>query len=98
MTAIQIVKFRLNDGVNEKDFRALNERFQREVAPHLPGLQRREATHSEDGEWLLVLRYADMESAHKAGRSDTSDISQKFMSYINMNTMSAAFYDLVSEG
>jgi hypothetical protein len=98
MATIQIVKFHLNDGVDESDFRALNERFQREVAPILPGLVRREATCSADGEWLLVLRYTDMESAHKAGKSDTSDISQKFMAFIDMNTMSASFYDLVSEG
>lgn len=98
MATIQIVKFRVNDGANQDEFRALNERFQREVAPKLPGLVRREATCSADGEWLLVLRYTDMESAHNAGKSDTSDISQKFMSFIDMSSMSASFYDLVSEG
>lgn len=98
MAAVQIVRFHLNDGVSEDEFRAINERFQREVAPKLPGLQRREATRSDDGEWLLVLRYQDMDSAKHAGRSDTSDISQKFMTFIDMKTMSAAFYDLVSEG
>jgi len=97
MAVIQIVKFRVNDGVNDAAFRALNDRFQQEVAPKLPGLVRREATVSDDGEWLLVLRYADMESAHKAGRSDTGDISQQFMQMINMNSMSASFYTIVSE-
>ncbi len=97
MAAIQLVKFRLNAGVSEDEFRALNERFQREVAPKLPGLVRREAT-TADGEWLLVLRYTDLESAHKAGRSDTGEISKQFMSFIDMSTMSASFYDLVSEG
>ena len=98
MATIQTVRFQLNDGINTQDFRALNERFQREVAPKLPGLVRREATQSADGEWLLVLRYTDVESAHNAGKSDTSNISQKFMSFINMNSMSASFYDIVSEG
>ena len=98
MAAIQIVRFRLNDGVNENEFKALNERFQREVAPKLPGLMRREASRGADGEWLLVLRYTDIEAARNAGRSDTSDVSQKFMSFINMGTMSASFYDIVSEG
>jgi len=97
MATIQIVRFRLNDGVDENEFRALNERFQREVAPKLPGLVRREATHSSEGDWVLVLRYTDMETAHAAGRSDTSDVSQKFMSFIDMSTMSASFYDIVSE-
>lgn len=97
MAVIQIVKFRLNDGVDDTAFRALNERFQQEVAPTLPGLVRREATVSDDGEWLLVLRYTDMESAHKAGRSDTGDISRQFMQMINMNSMSASFHTIVSE-
>ncbi|MCA9934519.1 MAG: hypothetical protein H6662_14965 [Ardenticatenaceae bacterium] len=97
MAVIQIVRFRTNSNVEETAFRTLNERFQREVAPTLPGLVRREATVSEDGEWVLVLRYTDMESAHKAGRSDTSDISQAFMQMIDMSSMSASFYTIISE-
>ena len=97
MATLQIVRFKVKDGMNDSDFRALNERFQREVAPTLPGLLRREAAVGSDGVWTLVLRYADMESAHKAGRSDTSDISQKFTGFIDMSTMSASFHDIVSE-
>lgn len=97
MAVIQIVRFRLNDGVEDAAFLALNERFQREVAPTLPGLLRREATVSADGEWLLVLRYTNMESAHKAGQTDTGDISRAFMQMINMSSMSASFYTIVSE-
>ena len=46
MSVIQIVRFRISDGVDNTSFRALNERFQREIAPKLPGLVRREATVS----------------------------------------------------
>src|SRR5262245_6901923 len=98
MAAIQIVRFHLKAGVDEEEFLALNERFQREVAPKLPGLERREGTRGSEGEWLLVLRYRDVESAKKAGRSDTSEISQKFMAMIDMSTLSATFYEIVSEG
>ncbi len=97
MAVIQIVRFHLNKGVQDDAFRALNARFQQEVAPKLPGLVRREATVSDDGEWMLVLRYTDMESAHKAGRSDTGDVSRTFMAMIDMSTMSASFYTIVSE-
>jgi hypothetical protein len=58
MAVIQIVRFRLNDGMDEGAFRAVNERFQREVVPTLAGLLRREATRTPDGEWVLVLRYS----------------------------------------
>jgi hypothetical protein len=98
MPAIQIVRFKLAPNVDEQEFRALNERFQREVAPRLDGLERREATVGEGGEWLLVLRYRDVAAAKRAGRSDTSDISQTFMKMIDMKTMSSAFYEVASEG
>jgi hypothetical protein len=97
MAVLQIVRFHLNDGVDQAEFRQLNERFQREVAPQLPGLKRREATVGPDGEWMLVLRYGDMESAQNAGRADTGEISRTFMSMINMSSMSASFYEIVSE-
>ena len=97
MAAIQIVKFRLAAGNDLAAFRALNERFQREIAPILPGLQRREASVSPDGEWVLVLRYADVEHAKKAGQSDTSETAQSFMKMIDMSSMSASFTKIVSE-
>ena len=97
MAVIQIVRFHTKAGVQDEEFRALNERFQREVAPTLPGLERREATRATDGEWLLVLRYVDMDSAHGAMRSDNSDVSRALMAGIDMGSMSAAFYDVVSE-
>ena len=98
MAAIQIVRFKLAPGVDEAAFRDLNARFQREVAPKLEGLERREGTVGADGEWVLVLRYRDVESARKAGRSDTSDLSKAFMAMIDMTTLSASFYEIVSEG
>lgn len=97
MATIQIVRFKLQPDCDVEQFLALNERFQREVVPTLPGLKRREATIAPDGEYMLVLRYDDAESAKKAGRSDTSDISQQFMSFIDMSTMSASFFDIISE-
>lgn len=98
MAAIQLVRFKLAAGVDVNEFNALNERFQREVAPHLPGLERREATIGADGEWVLVLRYRDLEAAKKGGRSDTSELSKKFLGMIDVKTMSASFLDIVSEG
>jgi hypothetical protein len=98
MAAIQIVRFKLAPHDDEKEFRELNQRFQREVAPKLAGLERREATVGEGGEWVLVLRYRDVESARKAGKSDTSEVSQKFMTMIDMKTMSASFYEIASDG
>lgn len=97
MAVIELVRFRVNDGVDEREFRALNERFQRDVVPTLPGLERREATLAEDGEWMLVLRYADMASAQRGPQADTSELSGQFIAMVDMATMSAARYEIVSE-
>lgn len=97
MATIQIVKFRLAPGVDPAEFRTLNERFQREVVPTLKGLERREATVGADGDWMLVLRYSDGEHARQAGRSDNSEISRGFMQMIDMSSMSATFFEIVSQ-
>jgi len=97
MTVLQIVRFRAKPDVTEEEMLAINDRFQREVAPTLPGLQRREATRTEDGEWVLVLRYADMDHAAGGAARDTSPIAMEFMSKIDMSSMSASFHPVVSE-
>jgi len=97
MAVLQIIRFRANPDVSDEDMFAANERFQRDVAPHLPGLERREACRSEDGEWVLVLRYVDMAHATGAGARDTSDVSMQLMSKIDMSSMSASFLPIVSE-
>ena len=97
MAVIEIVRFRTKTGVDEAEMTAVNERFQREVAPVLPGLERREATRTEDGEWVLVLRYRDAESAARAMGSDTSEVSGQLMSMIDMATMSLTRSMVVSE-
>lgn len=97
MAVIQTVRFRLNEGSDEGEFRVINERFQREVVPTLPGLLRREATRSADGEWLLILRYDNAENVGKAQRGDTSEIARALMGFIDMRTMSAGVSEIISE-
>ena len=97
MAVIEIVRFHTKAGVDEVEMAKVNERFQREVAPALPGLTRREATRTDDGEWILVLRYRDAESAARAMVSDTSEISGRLMSLIDMTSLSVSRSEIVSE-
>ncbi|MEI7745291.1 MAG: hypothetical protein WCK58_16270 [Chloroflexota bacterium] len=97
MAVLEIVRFRARAGVDEAELARVNERFQREVAPLLPGLERREATRTEDGEWVLVLRYRDAGSAARAMGSDTSEVSGQLMTMIDMATMSLLRTTVVSE-
>jgi hypothetical protein len=97
MAVLQIVRFRAKGDVTTDEMVSVNERFQRDVAPTLPGLERREATLTGDGEWLLVLRYSSMEDATAGPSRDTSPVAMEFMSKIDMSSMSASFHPIVSE-
>jgi hypothetical protein len=97
MAVLQLVRFRAKSDVTTDEMLAVNERFQREVAPTLQGLERREATVSDDGEWLLVLRYATMEDATAGPGRDTSPVAMEFMTKIDMSSMSASFHPIVSD-
>ena len=94
MAVLQIVRFRAKGDVTTDV--SVNERFQVEVAPTLPGLERREATLNDDGEWLLLLRYSSMEEATAGPSRDTSPVAMEFMSKIDMSSMSASFHPIVS--
>jgi len=97
MAVLQLVRFRAKSEVTTDEMLAVNEQFQREVAPTLQGLERREATVSDDGEWLLVLRYATMEDATAGPGRDTSPVAMEFMTKIDMSSMSASFHPIVSD-
>jgi hypothetical protein len=95
--AIQIVRFRPKTEVANEDIVAMNDRFQREVAPQLPGLERREACVTSDGEWVLVLRYSSMEVATAPPADHGMEVAGLFMQMIDMSTMSASFQTVVSQ-
>jgi hypothetical protein len=97
MAVLQLVRFRAKDETDDNEMSAINERFQREVAPTLPGLERREATVNEEGEWLLVLRYSSLDDATAGPGRDMSPVAVEFMSKIDMSTMTASFHPIVSE-
>jgi len=97
MAVLQIVRFKAKSDVTTDEMIALNERFQREVAPTLQGLERREATLTADGDWVLVLRYSTMEDATAGPGRDTSPVAMEFMTKIDMSSMSASFHPIVSE-
>src|SRR5262245_2172516 len=93
---IHTIKFRVKDSIASADALAVNERFQREVAPSLPGLERREATISDDGEWTLINRYRSMDAAtNRAGAGGPA--ADAMMAIIDMATMSSSFATVVSE-
>ncbi|MBC7593522.1 MAG: hypothetical protein H7288_06240 [Kineosporiaceae bacterium] len=97
MAVLQIVKFRAMAEVDSAEFTAMNERFQREIAPILPDLERREAAVDGNGNWTLVLRYTDMESATRPPADHGMEVAGAFMHMIDMSTMSVSFQTIVSD-
>lgn len=95
--AIQIVRFRPKADVTKGEFVAMNERFQREIVPVLPGLERREAAMTDDGEWILLLRYSSMELATAPPADHGMEVAGLFMQMIDMSSMSATFQTVMSE-
>ena len=97
MAVLQIVKFRSKAEIDPAEFLAINERFQREIAPILPDLERREAAVDDEGNWTLVLRYTDMESATRPPADHGMEVAGALMQMIDMSTMSVSFHTIVSE-
>jgi hypothetical protein len=97
MTAvIHTIRFRIKDGVEPAEALAVNERFQREVAPTLPGLERREAAVAADGEWLLINRYQTLETA-QARNAASGPAAEAMMAMIDPTTMSSSFATVISD-
>jgi hypothetical protein len=98
MTAVlQIVRFKPRADVDSEEFAALNERFQREVAPILPDLERRESAVNAEGVWTLVLRYSDMEAATRPPSGHGPEVAGRFLSMIDKSTMDVSFWTIASE-
>lgn len=96
MAILQIVRFRTLPEIQESEITAINERFQREVAPKLPGLKRREAGVTPDGEWVLALYYESADLAKAAMGADTSDVSGKLIAMIDRATLKIDLVDIRS--
>jgi hypothetical protein len=97
MSVLQIVRFRPRPDTAPAALEAMNLRLQIENGPRLPGLQRREASRSADGEWAVVMRWADVESAKKPLSEAAAELSKAFMAMVDPSTLSVAFFDLKSE-
>jgi hypothetical protein len=97
MSILQIVRFRPKADTDPVALEAMNLRMHRENGPLLSGLQRREATRSAEGEWVVVMRWTDLESAKAPAPPATTELTRSFMSMIDMSTLSIGFYALKSE-
>jgi hypothetical protein len=90
---IEIMRFRLKEGVDESDFQRADARLQVEFAYQQPGLQRRTTARSEDGEWLVIdLWRSPADSDACLERWHDSEVVEEFMTYVDRQTVATARY------
>jgi hypothetical protein len=85
---IEILTFRLREGVEPTSFRHLDTQIQTEVAYQQPGLLRRTSGRNADGRWLILYAWASADAA-AAGRAalDASPLGAQLASMIDSDTV-----------
>jgi len=63
---VELLTFRPRAGVTEDELRAAEARVYEDFAMHQRGIVRRTTARSEDGEWLVVQLWYDLECADAA--------------------------------
>ena len=63
---VELLTFRPRPGVSEDELRAAEARVYEDFAMHQHGIIRRTTARSEDGEWLVVQLWYDLDSADAA--------------------------------
>jgi hypothetical protein len=85
---IDVMRFRLGAGADDKGFREADRRVQTEVAYLEPGLVRRTTARSGGGEWIVLEIWhseddADAASAHRSGHPTYAE----FLAWIDASTV-----------
>lgn len=79
----EILTFRLAPGIDEAAFRAIDERVQTEFFYQQPGFLRRTLGRHDDGRWLALTIWADVDAATAADTAfAASDLGAEFTSLV----------------
>lgn len=92
---IEIVNFRLNQGVTDEEFVAETKSMERDFLGKLNGFLDRDTGKSADGSWLVVLHWAAAEDAQASMEKFVGNEGTKsFTSKIDMSTFKMTRYQL----
>ncbi len=85
---IEILTFRLREGVEPTSFLQLDTQIQTEVAYQQPGLLRRTSGRNADGRWLILSVWASADAAAAGGAAlDASPLGVRLVSMIDSDTV-----------
>jgi heme-degrading monooxygenase HmoA len=93
MSIVEVMTFRLREGVSDDDFLALDKRLQTELVPNRPGfLRRTTARHGED--WLVVTLWATEDDAASFQRAAEHDpLEEEFDRAVEAGTLHLTRYE-----
>jgi hypothetical protein len=90
---INVLTFRLLDGVDEAAFVAADARLQVEFANLQPGMLRRTTARGDDGEWAVFTIWASAAAAEAvAASSGENEVVAQFLALIDRSTLAVNQY------
>jgi hypothetical protein len=90
---IEIMRFRLEAGADERQFQAADARLQADFAYQQPGLLRRTTARSDGGEWIVIDIWrsaADADGCQSRWSGDP--VVGEFLSYVDRGTIRSDRY------
>ncbi len=91
---IEILTFRLIEGVEEIAFLEADRRVQAEFAYRQPGMLRRTTARGADGEWLVLDLWRSAQAADDCdARWGRDEVTAAFMSFVDGTTVRTARYE-----
>lgn len=92
---IEIVTFRLADGVSDEEFVAETKKMERDLLGKLPGFIDRDTGKSAEGDWVVVLHWRRAEDAQASmDKFVEAPEARDFTSKIEMSTFTMKRYVL----
>lgn len=94
--AVEIVNYRLKDGVDDAEFLALNKVVGAEFTSAQPGFLRREIGQAEDGTWMIAVAWETAQHARDSISNIEAipDTVKSYMGMIDRDTLSRTIYQV----
>jgi hypothetical protein len=91
---IEIMSFKLADGVSDEAFEAVDFRVQTDYAARQTGLLRRTTGHTADGVWIVIMVWRSNEDQEAAGENWGKDpATAEFGDFIDQASADTKYYD-----
>jgi heme-degrading monooxygenase HmoA len=97
MSVIEVVRFRLAAGTDEKTFLAADRVAEEQYISRQPGFAGRETARADDGSWLVVIRWDSRDAAEAAiaGFAD-APASKGFLTCVDPSSTTAECFSVIA--